>query len=570
MGFLSRAGQILLGTAVVGAAVPSCYSAGAGTSPPPKTFYFPVGLAVSSDGNVLYAVNSDFDLQWNGGTLQSYDLGTLRVDAANRIANPPAGCPESPPPGGVLLGQRCAPPTPSETYFKDSATIGAFATDLQVSVGGAPAVPGAGPSSTKAGPKRLFIPVRGDATVTWAAIGTDPSNPWKIECGQPPSGRCDAAHQAGNDPNQPGNTRQVTMPGEPFGIAQTEDGRYLAVTSQTTPQTSLLTTGFPSPKPPADPLANDPTMEFVLGGMPIGGIGIAAVPHDPDAPPPGWTTPPVTMSPTTCQDPAQVAPCPSSRCEDVGNELPCVRPAFLETSRSVAEIDLLRLYDDDGSSQSRPFLAREAAFPITSNAVGTDSRGIVIDPTPRISCKSQCGPGDQACRTACGQLAARVFFASRTPPALGLGEIGGPPPNGEGAYDPDRLVLTGNVPLPTGPSNVYLAPIIDRAGNFALRVFVVCFDSNQIVVYDPDAGAVDNVINVGAGPFAMAFDPFVMWDVGRHSSASDAKVPYRFAYVASFTQSYVQMIDLDSHQPTAETFENIVFTLGQPTLPKGQ
>ncbi len=30
------------------------------------------------------------------------------------------------------------------------------------------------------------------------------------------------------------------------------------------------------------------------------------------------------------------------------------------------------------------------------------------------------------------------------------------------------------------------------------------------------------------------------------------------------------MIDLDNSQPTAETFENVVFTLGQPTLPKGQ
>jgi hypothetical protein len=566
MGFLLRAGQFLLGAAAVGAVAPSCYSAGAGTAPPPNTFYFPVGLAVSDDGAALYVVNSDFDLQWNGGTLQSYDLKRLRADATSLIAAPPAGCPEIAPPGGTLLGQGCAPPRPSAAYFGASATIGAFATDLQVSI-----------ASTANHNKRLFIPVRGDATITWADVGDDPAHPLAIDCGQGPDGRCGTSHQAGSA-SQPDNTRGVAMPGEPFGMAQTEVGTFIAVTSQTTTQTSLLTTGLAPPPPAVAPDCQQrfdstcgPTMQFVLGGMPTGGIGITAVPHDPDAPAPGTVGPPVGRS-NTCADPNDTPPCPSSRCEDVGDALPCVRPAFLETSRDVPEIDLLRLYDDDGSSQHRPFLEREGVYPIASNAVGTDSRGIVVDPTPRIACKLQCKPlspgdGQNDCRAACGQIAARVFFASRTPPALGIGEIGGPPPTGVGAYDPDRLVLTGNVPLPPGPSNVYLAPIVDAAGRFALRVFVVCFDSNQIVIYDPNAGAVEKVINVGAGPFAMAFDPFRMIDVGEQSAATSS---YRFAYVASFTQSYVQMIDLDNSQPTAETFENVVFTLGQPTLPKGQ
>jgi hypothetical protein len=65
---------------------PACYPSGAeGTDPPTTTFYFPVGLAVSPGGNVLYVANSDFDLQWNGGTIQSYDLFRLRHDAAELI-----------------------------------------------------------------------------------------------------------------------------------------------------------------------------------------------------------------------------------------------------------------------------------------------------------------------------------------------------------------------------------------------------------------------------------------------------------------------------------------------------
>jgi hypothetical protein len=548
MGFLLRAGQVLLGAAAIGAAVPSCYSAGAGTAPPPQTFYFPVGLAVSGDGNVLYAVNSDFDLQWNGGTLQSYDLSALRKDAALLVGanlsgtmTPPAipfldpsqwrpGCTSSPPRGGIPLGQECSPPVDSKHYFRHSATIGAFATDLQISIARE------GDTQTR----RLFIPVRGDGTLTWARVGVDPSDQFKIECGQGADGRCGASHQAGNDPNMSvANTRHVTMPGEPFGMAQSEDGTAIAITHQADTKASLFTTGLP-PSPPGGTPA-DPSIQFVLDGLPVGGVGIAAVPHDPDA--------------------------PVKRCEDpsVSDTPPCVRPAFLETNRYTAELDLLRFYDDDGSSQRRPFLQREAVYPITSNAVGSDSRGIVIDPTPRIACKALPG-ADPA---ACAQLPARVFFASRTPPALGIGEIGGAPPNGTGSYDPDRLVLTGNVPLPPGPSKIYLAPIVDPSGKLAVRVFIVCYDASQVVIYDPDAEAVEARINVGVGPFAMAFDPFLIKDLGEHNAVV-GPTPYRFAYVASFIQSYVQMIDLDNSQPTAETFEHVVFTLGQPTVPKGQ
>jgi hypothetical protein len=603
MGLLLRAGQLLLSAAVVGAAVPSCYSAGAGTAPPPNSFYFPVGLAVSKGAKVLYAVNSDFDLQWNGGTLQTYDLSKLRRHAAKLIranlgtplpadpgdplpfAAPAPGCPGQPI-GGKPLGQVCAPPVDSKNYFHASATIGAFATGLQISIAVAPVTPDA-----PDGRRRLFIPVRGDAALTWADVEPDPSfsdphAPIAINCGQGADNRCDASHHAGSDPDQCGNTRHATMPGEPFGMAQTEDGSAIAITHQADTKTSLLLTGL-SPVNSGSVAAGvarncsgaslccpdgalSPSMQFVLDGLPFGGIGIAAVPHDPAG--------------------------PVSRCEDVANVAPCVRPAFLETNRNTAEIDLLRYYDDDGtsyggggtaapgSSLHRPFLQREAAYPITSNAVGIDSRGLVIDKTRRIACEKgkKCGlPGaDRSACSACAQLPARVFFASRTPPALGIGEIGGPPPSGAGTYDPDQLVLTGNVPLPVGPSSVYLAPVVEPTGNLALRVFVVCFESGQIVVYDPDAEAKENVINVGPGPFAMAFDPFDIQEVGERNSAGDpdpfGNRSYRFAYVASFTQSYVQLIDLDNAQLTdnpqltSDTFERVVFTLGQPTVPKGQ
>ena len=95
-------------------------------------------------------------------------------------------------------------------------------------------------------------------------------------------------------------------------------------------------------------------------------------------------------------------------------------------------------------------------------------------------------------------------------------------------------------------------------------------------------------IYTGAGPFAMAFDPMPLpcaavgnprspvWNdwscpampVGDASSLGS----YRFAYVANFTQSYLQLIDLDNSVPARSgyTFEQVVFTFGLPTNPKGQ
>jgi hypothetical protein len=220
---------------------------------------------------------------------------------------------------------------------------------------------------------------------------------------------------------------------------------------------------------------------------------------------------------------------------------------------------------------------------VTAPAGGADSRGIVIDPTPRLACKAKVKPADGT-RTqadvdrdvvACARKPARAFLANRSPAALLVGDIG-VTEGTDGAYDPDKLLIHTSIPLSAGPSKVYLAPIVDQDGRFALRVFVICFDSAQVFVIDPDTGLLENVIRTGPGPFAMAFDPFTLDGVAKNDEVPfDTRDPgrglrrYRFAYLASFTQSFVQIIDLDNNQPNRATFEKVVFTLGLPTNPKG-
>jgi len=566
----------LLGALPVVALLTSdCYSSDDGTPPPLASLYFPVGLQVSAGGSVLYAVNSDFDLQFNGGTLQSYDLALIRRDVMATLANPPPGCPLAPPVGSTL-GEVCAPPVESSTYVRDSAIIGAFATDLLLSKPPAQLVP----QTPRLSPNeqlpvgtrhfdRLFAPVRGNASLTWASVERDDPNvvppqdknwgPFRIRCGQEPSGRCDAAHSAGENPNELGNTRGITMPGEPFGIAMSEDGESIVVTHQNDPKTSLFSSGLARLQNDdlggAD-IAPPPALQFVLENVPLGGVGIAAIPHDRDA-----FTDPATFP----------------------------RPAFLETSRASAQMTLIRHYPDEfagvGSALRRPFLDVEGFYPVAIGASNTDSRGIAIDPTPRLACKASVRPANPAAgRTdadvqrdivTCARKPARVFIANRSPASLLVGEVGGTA-TATGEYNPDQVVVHTEIPLTAGPSRVYLAPVVERDGAYALRVFVVCFDSATVFVIDPASNTLENVIRVGVGPFAMAFDPFSMEDVATHKKVEiDPREPsgqlrrYRFAYLASFTNSFVQIIDLDNAQPNPATYERIVFTLGRPTAPKG-
>jgi len=363
-------------------------------------------------------------------------------------------------------------------------------------------------------------------------------------------------HATGNDASQVNDTRGLTLPGEPFGLGQTQDGTAMVVTSETSTETSLLTTGF-------EPLSatTQPGMQFVLDGVPNGGVSVAAVPHDPNA---------------------------VTRCEDVGDQAPCVRQALLQVYRGSTEVDLLRYYDDQGASLSRPFLEKERAYSINTNAGGSDARGIAIDPSQRIACEALATSADAKLLCA-EQYPARVFIANRTPPSIVVGQVGLTSSSNDGTYDPDAVRFTGNVSLTAGPSKLYLAPVVmtfpDGQGHYVLRLFVVCFDTSTVFVFDPNelmdnpSATPEALIYTGAGPYALAFDPFSMDDVATNAVVPvDPRAPpglalkrYRFAYVASFTQSYLQVIDLDdSTAYPGQTWEHVVFTLGKPTPPKGQ
>jgi DNA-binding beta-propeller fold protein YncE len=456
--------------------------------------YFPVGLAVSPGGHTLYVANSDFDLQYNSGTVIALDLDRVRSNVP-RVweANAPCGSLGQntmkllyPGPCGPISLHH--PPDGQGSLVAASVRIGAFATDMiAVKRPDAPA-------------SRLFLPVRGDPSITWIDVedDTDLEPPFHrvLHCG---GERCDARHRAGENPNT--NLRRTVLPPEPYGIAVSESRDVVVVTHQTTGSVSLVSNAWDG----------IPTLEFVSGGFPIGGVGVAALPV------PRY----VTVSQSDYQ------------------------PGFLATFRASPEIDLIRYFDDRAAAPARPFLVRAGVAPIRVNASGYDSRGIAIDPTDRRACEAEC-QDDLACLQACASVPVQVYVANRTPPSLLVGETRS---NVSPTASDDLVTVFDTIPLTYGASRVLLGSVVNTAGQSERRVFVSCFDARFIFIYDPVTRRIDGQIRTGRGPHAMVLDP--------HEP---------LLYVAHFTDSYIGVVDLDQRHAT--TYPSIIATLGIPLPPR--
>ncbi len=528
---------------LIGFALTHCYPPGDGVEPPAEQIYFPVGLAIDQEAASLFVANSDFDLQYNQGVLQRYDLQRLReliptpcladaecseeqrCDTESSTDNggtpsyfcvdrsgPRQGLPcgflaEASAADRLLAPGRCAPIDPSHppdggtSLVTSSVQIGAFATD---------AIYRARPDDAPSGPPgRVFVPVRGDTTLHY--VDVDESG--DLDCGQSHAdGRCDDQHRVGDDPDAE-NTRDLRLPADPLGVAASPDGRVLTLTHQTQGEVSLIVNDWSN-------LA--PRLEFIAGGLPSRPIELASVPV------------PELVSAAGLN----------------------YQPGFLVTFRNAAEVHLMRFFDDGifsdaGSVPARPYLADVGAARIVTNSLGTDSRGIAIDASARAEAEAACEQsGDEQERIDCLRSASAiplgVFIANRTPPSLVVGRTRAE--NGVTSGS-DLPTFYRTLPLTAGPSRVVMGSIINPDGEREARVFVVCFDSRLIFVYDPVSDSIETEIFTGRGPHALAFD-----------------IEHGVGYVGHFTDSYIGVVSLDQRFP--RTFGTIIATIGTPTAPR--
>lgn len=531
-----------------------CIDPSAGVEPPLSRIYFPVGLAVSPSATRLYVVNSDFDLQFSGGAVQALDLDRVResvprscssdadCDAARRCDDQPTienggiasgWCVDR---DGPHAGQPCGPLGEKDTaklvltpgrcgYLNtgspqgggaslvvSSVGIGAFATD--VIYRSRPGGPGG----------RLFIPVRGDATLHYIDVidDSEPGTvPFELECGQGANdGDCDDAHRRGDDPEEE-NTRGLRLPREPFGIDATALGDAMVITHQTEGAASLFVNDDEAWGDGVSSLGVGPKLEFALGGLPTRPVGVVALP-----------------------EPAVVAE------KQLGYQ-----PGFLVTFRNAAEVRLLRYFDDAASKPARPFIQQSGGAAITANSIGVDSRGIAVEGSQRASCEASCptdaGDARTDCLASCAAIPLRVFVANRAPSSLLIGETR---PNASLTGSDDLPRFVDALPLPFGPSRVIVGEVLDESGQRKPRVFVVCFDSRRIAIYDPDGRRVEKWVETGRGPHALAID------IGERNGE-----PYAHGYVGHFTDSYIGVIDLDQR---SAHYGSVVMTLGRPVPPR--
>ncbi len=578
-----------------------CFPPGEGLEPPSGRVYFPVGLAVDEQQKFLFIVNSDFDLQFNAGTVQSWDLEQLRArvpryctadadcdaetevcdlfepdatdipDADHAIDNggvpshwcvKKAGSPcgafreqgnrsQSLYPGRCGFINQMNPqddgpailPTRGgdEVVHGRSVVIGAFATDvirrtLVEPPGWEPSTPLPDGETLR---QRLFIPVRGDATLHWIDVREDGT----LECGQDGNdGACNDRHRSGDRSAEENTRSDGRLAPEPFGIDADENGLSLVVTSQTSGSVALFTHRRTTSDEDGDGVAEKsvvqwnegPRYVFFESGMPDRPIGVANMPL------------PLAMP-------------------DSGREK---LPGFLVSFRNAPVVFLLRVYDDDAADPARPYTRKYESARINTNSSGIDSRGIGVDPFRRKknernclerfgveescakdpNCAEAMNPDFQACLTQAAATPLDVFIANRAPSSLLIGQS---KPLVSDVPTSDLPFFDAPEPLDVGPARVYVGEIKNAQGVRERRIFTTCFDSRRIAVYDPERGRLETEIVTGRGPHGMAFD------IGED---------HAYAYVGHFLDSYVGVVDLD--QRHGSMYAAMIATVGQPRPPR--
>ncbi|WP_437941538.1 hypothetical protein [Sorangium sp. So ce341] len=545
-----------------------CFVDSEGLPPPGKGLYFPTGLAASPGGRVLYVANSDFDLQYNGGTVQALDLQRLRKRAlALQASLAPAEAGEdvdvSAACGAVGLGTNPAPllyPGPcapldlsslqgDEEVVRSSAVIGAFASNILLVH--RPLVGDAAGGDADAPKARLFVPVRGDPSVTFFDVADDRLDApdaqrcsgdscFQLDCGAAEAGgRCGRDHRIGEDPGQELLRRKLPL--EPFGIAAGPDGASVVVSHQTEDTASVIVNPWERGK--------RPQLAAVLTDLALGPTELAAVPR------------PRLVTQLKAAD------------EEIDYQ-----PAFALTFIAAPQLDLIRY--QEASEGAAALLYQWTTTQITALANGTDSRGVAIDAHERQACEAGCGDADYACLARCTEIPLELYVAHRFPNSLLIGEVITTLVENASA-DPDRpedrwaaayetVAIHGAAPLAAYPSRVEVGEVIGADNQRHRRVFAAAFDSGRVFSYDPEARSIDAVITTGRGPQALAFDTgYTCGDEKERcdcAPGSDGCEPYSLMYIAHFTDSYLGVVDLDLRE--ANTSAEMILTVGTPVPPR--
>jgi len=450
-----------------------------GIGPPKNQIFYPGAIRVDPiNGRWLYVVNSNSDLRYNDGTLAAVDLDAVNTDRALESAWGncpsvnyiyPSSSPAKPPTDG--------PPSTSayccwdmldrnvlncdeRGYIRSAVKIGSFGSAIEIQqpdptpdvrVKSDKTIVDPRPATQKS---RLFIGVRGNASITW--VDADATmDPPAFDCaGSTDSDHfveCDTDHRVIDEPNPDNANPAPVLPDEPYALA----------------------IDSPAPVPDPDPnksFADNQPLLFV--GHLRGGF-LSAID--------------VTETPTLLGSFGTIFP------GDVNGSLGVTSLTVVTSGVNTGHI----------FATSR-FLPRAGAFiPISSSGSKVNP---VRDPHTFLA-----NAGDVFASPLAGAEARgiqvipginRTYLLQRTPPALvGFDTLGG------------QNVATDVVEMCQGPTFLYMSPpyrpsVIATGATDTdtdKRLFVSCFEAGEVYVVDPYVPQIISIIEVGRGPAGLTF-----------------------------------------------------------------
>jgi len=524
---------VLLAGLLGGLASGGCTLHQAGVTPPDDRIFFPSGGVVDPEGGWLYVVNSNSDLRYNAGTIVAIDLTAARLAylAAQGTAPLCAYDPRYVPTSNQLP---CWDTTDRNILNVDdhglidrSATvrIGSFAgtpliqtfTDAQVTM--------SDPSgAAHAVDRRLFVPVRGDTSITFMNLA-HASSPQRFYCtgdrespvralangetgalAQEPFAACDPQWRITreDDPLQSSSYANVPddqivrLPDEPYALAL-DDTTNLLFVGHLRGYVSLIDVSIGDPRQ-VPSLVN--VNNGVVGADASGSIGITSLTIHPNG--------------SNCGKEIYAA----SRFRPQANAFGVY--GLNQATRCVGKAQ--------GSADAEGLVIVPNGASLSTGVAGSDTRGVEFVNSKYVPPGALLPPVPQNQNSSPD----RAFLIQRNPPTM----VG--------------IDLSTQLPLSTmeicqGPTQ--LAQPKDLQGNplFGIPLlFITCFDSGELYIVDPSVPQIRTIIPVGREPINTVFDP---------------NDPTR-AYVITFGENNVSVVDLD---PLSPTVNRVIERIGYPS-----
>ena len=528
-----------------------------GVEPPSDTFFYPTAGTMSpldTAGQWLYVSNSNADLRFNDGTLVMLNVGDHQIGdpaitttggvlygaAADRANTSWGACPQE---DYVNPLPRSDTPTccrdlldanvincDERRYVAADATvlIGSFSASMVWQTYCDDGCLTQDQQSCLANPNggRLFIGVRGDTSLTDVDVapagwqGNGSAHPG-FHCTANPSiapALTECTQKVTGNPNDldafinPNGARPppVNLPDEPYALALDDPKGFLYV-GHLVGNTSVQTSGG-------------------VSLFDVSGAGAAVAPTFP--PKPSFVAPfasPFPPNPSgffgitalELHEPLGVAP-----------SLPRREEIFVSSRYLPLVTSMVSIGQSECGGADNDDVVLPSSDNLTSGLSGSEMRGVAfVDPTPGTPPELN--------------YAKQVYALQRLPPALVGFDIA---QNESYAFIPTPTSVTETC---SSPTFLYQYPPSVNGVNVAspdnpVRLFVNCFDTGEVYVFDPNGPTLVTTLQVGRGPAGMVFDQ-----------------TRPIAYVINFSQSDVSVVDL---APGSATQYHVVQRLGFPTV----